>query len=42
MIPLEVLRTFRSLRQRLQKLHQAVMKVWVPYPQSLWNRLWIT
>ncbi|AZE19672.1 hypothetical protein C4K09_5246 [Pseudomonas chlororaphis subsp. aureofaciens] len=42
MIPLEVLRTFRSLRQRLQKRHQAVMKLWVPYPQSLWSRLWIT
>ncbi|CAI9001947.1 hypothetical protein EMIT0162MI3_60170 [Pseudomonas chlororaphis] len=27
MMPLEVLRTFRSLRQRLQKLHQAVMKL---------------
>ncbi|AZE19671.1 hypothetical protein C4K09_5245 [Pseudomonas chlororaphis subsp. aureofaciens] len=42
MMPLEVLRTFRSLRQRLQKLHQVVMKVWAPYPQSLWSCLWIT
>ncbi|CAI9004262.1 hypothetical protein EMIT051CA3_80197 [Pseudomonas chlororaphis] len=41
-IPMEALRTFRSLRQRLQKRHQAVMNVWVPYPQSLWSRLWIT
>ncbi|AZE26010.1 hypothetical protein C4K05_5610 [Pseudomonas chlororaphis subsp. aureofaciens] len=42
MIAQEVLRTFRSLRQRLQKLHQVVMKVWAPYPQWLWSRLWIT
>ncbi|AZD18205.1 hypothetical protein C4K25_5311 [Pseudomonas chlororaphis] len=45
-LALEILRTYRSLRQRLRKRglwrHQVVIKKWAPYPQPLWSRLWIT